>query len=467
MKKFVSVNAKYFKASQSTKISKHNSRVSDIDYLLDEEDCKYKNTSTVFDDENGGSVNLEEGAGLGGKGTYADNLKKMRAVQASTFQQEFEKLQKKKFRKLRERYNYKKNKNENEIVEMIVSLSEEQALNYLERGFSFDEAIKDYMQEIEKKYGLKKISFQGHFDEGHIDKNGKVHHNIHFHCQFYNFDFEKNKTVLRNLKKKDWSNMQDIAESSFQKYDMNFKRGISKEETGKKHLERIDFIAQEKQNELKELYTTLNKEKNNLKNIRKNFDKDTNKFKVLSTSIKTLQLKEKQAREQARKLKILIANKKNEIGIIEEKVESQEKWLKDTRAELKTFLLEHTQKNKNGKYELKNVNDFYEEIVDLALYLSNYDLKVQELDKQRDINAVLRNRISTIESSTEKVTDELELKKSRVDELVKTKNSLEDENHLYKKFLEKENLEDEYNSFLKKENQQKSQNTITRKKIGL
>lgn len=64
MKNYISVNTKYFKSNQISKIANHNSRISDIDYLLNEEHQKYKNTNFVFGD--GGSVVLDEDSKLGG-----------------------------------------------------------------------------------------------------------------------------------------------------------------------------------------------------------------------------------------------------------------------------------------------------------------------------------------------------------------------------------------------------------------
>ncbi|MEA3498765.1 MAG: hypothetical protein U9R16_06895 [Campylobacterota bacterium] len=43
MTNYISVNAKYYKANQSSKLSEHNNRESNIDYLLDEEYIKYQN----------------------------------------------------------------------------------------------------------------------------------------------------------------------------------------------------------------------------------------------------------------------------------------------------------------------------------------------------------------------------------------------------------------------------------------
>jgi hypothetical protein len=426
MRNYIAIVNKYFKSHKIYKIYNHNLRLSVIKYLLDKKYHIYKNTSYVFSNDDK-DINIID---------------------------KFKQLQQEKTKRLKQYYNYKHNSNENEIIEQALILSEEQARYYLDNNISFDEAVKDYMQEIKSKYGLEPIGFQGHFDEGFIDKDGKVIYNFHFHCQFFNFDFEKDKSVLRNLRKKDWENMQDVAQDSFQKNGLDFIRGESKSITGKEHLERIDFIAQQKQNELQELYNILNKEKNNLKEIRKEFDKSSNTYKVLSTSIKTLQVKEKNARIEYQNLTQAIKENKDNLEILEEKIENQEKWLSETRQSLKEFLLEHTQKNSNNKYEIKDMKNFYNEVVDLALYLSNYDLKIKELEEKKSTNFLLKNKVDELSKSVAKNIEATEVKdneikslKSKYKKIDEEFEKIEYENHLLKEFIKDKDLVDDYSSF--------------------
>lgn len=423
MRNYIAIVNKYFKSNKIHKIKNHNLRISDVDYLLDEKYHIYKNTSYVFDDRD---INIVD---------------------------KFKQLQKEKTKKLKQYYNYKHNSNENEIIEQALILSEEQARYYLDNNISFDEAIKAYMQEIKSKYGLEPIAFQGHFDEGHV-KNGKAIYNIHFHCQFFNFNFEKNKSVLRNLRKKDWENMQDVAADSFQKSGLNFVRGESKDVTGKEHLERIDFIAHKKEKELQELYTLLNKEKNNLKELKKSYDKSSDFYKVLTTNIKTLSQKEKVARSEYKNLVQTIKDNKDNLQILEEKIENQDKWLNDTKRELKSFLLDNTQKNSNNKYEIKDMKNFYNEVMDLALYLSNFDLKIKELEEKKATNFLLKEKIKELNTSIADTKNELTTKENQIEifenKFRKIDNEFEQinyENYLLKEYLKDKNLEDDYNSF--------------------
>ena len=66
--------------------------------------------------------------------------------------------------------------------------------------------------------------------------------NVHAHVVFYNYDFEKSVSPWRSLKKKDFSNFQNIAAKAFER--AGFERGVSREHTSKKHLEKNDFVEQ-------------------------------------------------------------------------------------------------------------------------------------------------------------------------------------------------------------------------------
>ncbi len=98
----------------------------------------------------------------------------------------------------------------------------------------------------------------------HKPKNGNVKYNVHAHVIFLNYDFDKSKTVLRSLYKKDWANMQDVAQKSFNTHNLDFIRGVPKEETKKEHLERNDYILQEQQQDINNQILTFKKNKNDL-----------------------------------------------------------------------------------------------------------------------------------------------------------------------------------------------------------
>lgn len=145
--------------------------------------------------------------------------------------------------------------------------------------------MNDYMQEMKKTYGLEPVGFKFHLDEGHI-KNG-LKRNVHAHVVFYNYDFEKGVSPWRSLKKKDFSTFQDIAAKAFER--AGFERGLSKENTNKKHLEKDDFVA-EKQKEQSQLITDTRKEivkeKMNLMLVQQQVEQQEKRLDALKRSVR-------------------------------------------------------------------------------------------------------------------------------------------------------------------------------------
>ena len=114
MRNYISVNAKYYKMGEIDRISNHNFRQSKIDYLLPPEQIKFENKNMVFD-ENFKAINQD---------LTLENLD-------FAMRGQFTKLLEMK-KNILKKNNAKHRKNENEVIEMVVSLREEQAINYIE-----------------------------------------------------------------------------------------------------------------------------------------------------------------------------------------------------------------------------------------------------------------------------------------------------------------------------------------------
>lgn len=120
---------------------------------------------------------------------------------------------------------------ENTLIEFVCALSREETEKLLKSKDGYlklEEALKQVMLDIQVKYGFTPIFGTFHGDEGH--KNGKINiHNFHAHLTFFNFDFEKERSVLRTIQRGEWSKMQDVAALAFKKHNLDFKRGEKKE----------------------------------------------------------------------------------------------------------------------------------------------------------------------------------------------------------------------------------------------
>ena len=237
MKNFISFNAKYYKKERVRQIQLHNTRQSEIDYLIEPILANITDTdlSIEFDKK------------------YA--LMKAIATKNKSYVKEYG----------------------NHILEAVVAISEDQAKQIIKEDGNADRLFKGFeqtAQDIKVRYGLEPLQVSLHLDEGHekqiqSDKvSGKDYsHNIHCHITFLNYDFKQEKTVLRTLKKSDWENMQDISASAFKKHGMDFKRDKKKLSKGKDHLERNEFVAQQQLKDIESLQTEIDQIINNKKDI--------------------------------------------------------------------------------------------------------------------------------------------------------------------------------------------------------
>lgn len=219
MKNFISSNTGYNKGHKVKDIQSHNDRSHKPDYLLPEEFHLGNKTHNFIGE------NIVDGF---------NELKSMRIA------------------------NSKKNsnirKNENQIIESVIALSEEQALAYINEGRDLMSGGIQIAKDISEKFGMTPLSVDLHLDEGHMDGDTPKY-NIHFHISYYNYDFDNNRSVLRTMTKKDFELMQDISAAAMQKHDFNFVRGISKEITGLKHQKRNDFVIDKQKKEINDLTT--------------------------------------------------------------------------------------------------------------------------------------------------------------------------------------------------------------------
>lgn len=290
--------------------------------------------------------------------------------------------------------------------------------SWAEGIFTFSEAIK---KDLSTKYTtseLEKVAFDCATEicehMGTELKGIFLHLNEstpHFHFYFRNFDGNGHSITYKNRKSKDLSILQDIGFKHFKSLGMD--RGVKKEISGvtrykttkQYHQEQLSSLnttigvkkdelsniknelkltidnLQINSSKLKILYTDLNTQKNKIKTLRSSFTRTSVDYKNLTTTFKTLQQNEKQMRVKYRDLISQIKDKKSQLNNIDIDIENKNVWQKETKKQLKQFILDHTTKNKANKYEIIEASHFYDEIVSLVEYVSNFDIKLQELDK--------------------------------------------------------------------------------------
>lgn len=352
------------------------------------------------------------------------------------------------------------------LIEFEVGLSEEKAKEYLSLGIDINEGFKQYIDDLKTKFGMNTLQMSIHRDEGYYDKDNILHHNIHAHFIVHNYNFETKKAILSNFRKKDYRQLQTLAQKSFNQVGLDFKRGLSKFKTKLNHQKRNDFILhkqnqelkilqkdlQQKNQEIKDLYTLLNSQKNQLKELRLQFEKDSNIYKMLSLNIKNLSLEEQTKREEFRQLDSKIKDLKNQVQREEQIIQDDLDYANEIKSYFKTYLKENTTKSKDNKYYINNINEFYKSLVDNFYNISNLDLKLEKLEKLKSENSILKSHLEKSKLDNQSLSEhlkKLDLLNLKIKDLIDSKNTLEEENYNLKIYLRDKNLEEDYQIYTK------------------
>lgn len=226
MKNFVSINSKYYKTSNHSGLISHNLRnpnmyhknIIDID-IRKKSNKFFPNFDKTLQDFN----------------TVLNNVKQIQAKNRS----------------------YHK-KQSNTYYQQVLALSEAQYLLDMREGKeeNIKNAIQSYIQKIENNFGFIGLEYSVHNDEGYI-KDGEFIGNFHIHIGFFNFNLKTERSVLRDLRKADFAKMQDLAAEAFIENSLNYKRGVSKQKTKQKHLEKDAYIQNKQKQQEQQIISIL------------------------------------------------------------------------------------------------------------------------------------------------------------------------------------------------------------------
>lgn len=391
MKNYISVNAKHYKKREINRISEHNFRLQKIGYLLPKAHIKYDNINIIYDNTNIIYDNKIDENKLTKLGQYTQNLNEVfnKKELDNTLKSQYELLLNKKEKIQYKNKSYAKS-NESTLVEMVVALSEEQALNYLESGQDLGKGFDNFTKNLCEKYGFTPLQVSLHLDEGYIE-NGIIKNNIHAHLTLFNFDFEKERSVLRTLKKQDYKDLQDLAANSFKEVGFDFQRGASKELSTKEHLERNDFILSKQKQQIEEQIKEINTNKNELKSQLKLLEKGSEEYNELYSKIGKLQQEEKQLRESKKEIEN-IKSFKDQSKI--ELVELFKNHIKDSKVHDSKAFINDIYKliHKNNNVNFKENNDLKQENQDLKDKLQNKDEVLEKVMTEK-YEAIRENKI--------------------------------------------------------------------------
>lgn len=426
----------------------------DLEHLLSENDCLGNETITFSHI-------------VVSCGTYEENLKNFystisKSNSYQTLKDSFDYLENLRLQQLKNEN--RKDYQSKHLIEFEVGISEEKAKEYLNLGIDINEGFKQYANDLKAKFGMNTLQISIHKDEGYYDKDNILHHNIHAHFLVHNYQFETKKAILSNFRKRDYRQLQTLAQQSFNQVGLDFKRGLSKFQTKLKHQKRNDFILQkqnkelkilqkdllQKNQEIKDLYNLLNSQKNQLKELRLQFEKDSNIYKMLSLNIKNLSSQEQSKREEFRQLDTKIKDLKTQVQKEELIIKDDLDYVNEIKSYFKTYLKENTTKNKDSKYYINNINDFYKSLIDNFYNVSNLDLKLEKLQKLRNENSILKSHLEKAKLDNESLNQhlqKLDLLNLKIKDLIDKKDILEEENYSLKSYLKEKNLEEDYQNF--------------------
>ncbi len=426
----------------------------DLPHLLSENDCLGNETITFSHI-------------VVSSGTFEENLRNFYAQQTksnnySDLKNSFDTLENLRLTQLKNEN--RKDYQTKHIIEFEIGLSEEKAKEYISSGIDINKGFEQYINDLKDKFGMNTLQMSIHKDEGYLDKDNVLHHNIHAHFIVHNYNFEQKKAILSNFRKKDYRQLQTLAQKSFNSVGLDFRRGLSKFQTKLNHQKRNDYILHKQNQELKalqsdllqrnqeikDLYTLLNSQKNQLKELRLQFEKNSNIYKMLTLNIKNLSLEEQTKREEFRQLDSKIKELKNQIQKEEHIIQDDLDYANEIKTYFKTYLKENTTKSKDNKYYINNINEFYKSLVDNFYNVSNLDLKLEKLEKLENENSILKSHLEKVKLDNLSLNEhlkKLDLLNIKIKDLIDSKDSLEEENYNLKIYLRDKNLEEDYRNF--------------------
>lgn len=349
---------------------------------------------------------------------------------------------------------------QNHLIEFVVALSEEQSNFYLDEGKDLSTGIEKFIENLSENYGINVLMYSEHFDEGHYENN-EVKRNFHFHIVAYNYDLEKEKSILGSFTKQDFRDLQDLAAISFQQVELDFQRGISKNITKKEHLETLEFALQKQKIELEQLQKRRKEEyylaksvKNDIKDLRQNFERDSFEFEQLTNLLNVARQEEK---ERADKNKIEFENDKEQRGFIS--------------SNLKSVLQKHLKKEEFGilKKEtitkVENINELFKDLISEFEKMKKIDIQNMDYNNIKNFEKELMNDktklvkvIETLDNDNRKLEKENKILKEQQENFVKNFGDfktkfieIEQENNKYKDFILQNNLNKNFENFNQKQ----------------
>jgi hypothetical protein len=194
----------------------------------------------------------------------------------------------------------------NTFLDGVLAFSNEQMLELKKDPdwkSKMSQHIEQFMLEIEQKTGFMPVGWKFHLDEGTEDENGNYRLNHHAQMIFMNHDKTTGKAPLREFQKRKgdsiWSELQTLAGERFK--DLGFVRGVSAEDTHKKHFEKDQYIEQ-KQKQISEGLQAIQDNASSLLEAQRRAGHKLNLVRERVNALEALQVHDEQFNEKFKSL---------------------------------------------------------------------------------------------------------------------------------------------------------------------
>ena len=223
----------------------------------------------------------------------------------------------------------------------------------------------DYLKKWCEKYGIEIIRIDLHKDEGHYDKkSGQYKMNYHAHVVASFFNWDTGKTVKPNSEA--MSEMQTVLAMALQ-----MKRGERKADTGRKHLDHVEY---------RKMMEAIDLEGEKLDIIKAQQAKETKKLVGVAAQVKQAETRLKSLTTMIQNLEDLKANLEAQIAALEDEFSENNEQLEQKRSELLAKLAEIEEKiaDKTQKRE-----EAEQKLIDLAKERNSLQQHYDDLMRQK------------------------------------------------------------------------------------
>lgn len=299
----------------------------------------------------------------------------------------------------------------------------------------FIRRLKDFKEEFEKLHNTNIINLSIHRDEK----------SYHIHFDFLNFDFKKNKTLLKNIGKEGISNLQDLGGKHFKDFGKGYHRGISSNITKSKNLtvsqshsieqfkNNINTLLNQSTMDLKDLNTLRDTLRHQTKETPHKTTKDKNKI-ILKELTKEINLNKKIIKTIEKKISIILKDNINLFSVNYEKISEEINKLMNISKDLNLI---------NKMEQLQRINEILQEennLLNKENQSNTIETLNKEIERKKNYIKILSKDNRDFEIKIFEMNKEIYLLKEEINKYTKNKEIKKEEKTEIKKYTKNKGM---------------------------